>query len=147
MRKNRKSLGQKWIPSRGAKDPELQVLGRQFKAATRELIELEADASQTVDRIEAHLAAMEPVESAILAMPARGIAGLEVKARVAAHVLSNYWEVPLDRLDFDARVVRLLIDAVFGAAGVSNPLSSDLDSARSPALRRVPDGAVQDSIS
>ena len=65
MGKNRKSLGQKWIPYRGAKDPELLVLGRQFKAATRELIELEADASQTVDRIEAHLAAMEPVEPAL----------------------------------------------------------------------------------
>jgi hypothetical protein len=141
MGKYRKLRGRRRIRSSAGKDAELLVLGRQLNAAVRELMELEADPSQTVDRIEAHLAKMEPVESAILAIPARGMAGLEVKARVAAHVVSNYWDVPLDRLDFDARVVRLVIDAVFGAAGVPHPLEPDLDPARLPS-RRVADGTT-----
>jgi hypothetical protein len=135
MGKNRKSRGRRRIPSVRAIDAELLVLGRQLNAAVRELMELEAEPSQTVDRIEAHLAKMETVESAILAIPARGMAGLEVKARVAAHVVSDYWDVPLDRLDFDARVVRLVIDAVFGAAGVPHPLAPELDPAGLPSNR------------
>ena len=44
--------------------------------------------------------------------PARTIAGLGVKARHAAYVMSQYWEEPIDRIDWDARAARLLIEAV-----------------------------------
>jgi len=44
--------------------------------------------------------------------PASTIAGLGVKARHAAHVMSQYWEAPIDRIDWDAQAVRLLIEAV-----------------------------------
>ena len=73
---------------------------------------------------------MVPIESSILAIPAQGMTGLEVKARVAAQVLSNYWEVQIDCLDFEARIIRLLIDAIFDVAGVSHPLASNFDAGR-----------------
>ena len=44
--------------------------------------------------------------------PAHTIAGLGVKARHAAYVMSQYWEVPIDRIDWHARAIRLLIEAV-----------------------------------
>ena len=61
---------------------------------------------------EAILARLDPIEQAIMATPARTIAGLGVKARHAAYVMSHYWEAPIDRIDWDARAVRLLIEAV-----------------------------------
>jgi hypothetical protein len=60
------------------------------------------------------------------------MAGIAVKARVAAHIVSNYWDVPLDRLDIDARAFRLLVEAVFSAAEVSLPFLSDSGPVRSP---------------
>jgi hypothetical protein len=62
--------------------------------------------------VEAILARLYPIELAIMQTPAHTIAGLGVKARHAAHVTSQYWDAPLDRIDWDARVVRLLIEAV-----------------------------------
>jgi hypothetical protein len=43
------------------------------------------------------LARLYPVEQRIMQTPARTIAGLAVKARDAAYVMSQYWEVPIDR--------------------------------------------------
>ncbi|MGC2776399.1 MAG: hypothetical protein WA418_12295 [Bradyrhizobium sp.] len=63
-------------------------------------------------KVEAILARLDPIERAIMATPARTIAGLGVKARHAAYVMSHYWEAPIDRIDWDARAVRLLIEAV-----------------------------------
>jgi len=54
--------------------------------------------------------------------PARTITGLGVKARHAAYVMSQYWEVPIDRVDWDARAARLLIEAVCSVAHVPLPL-------------------------
>src|SRR5882724_11140199 len=48
--------------------------------------------------------------------PACTLAGLGVKARHAANVLSQYWETPIDQIDWDARAVRLLIEAVCDVA-------------------------------
>jgi len=62
--------------------------------------------------VEIILARLYPVEQAIMQTPARTIAGLGVKARHAAYVMSQYWEVPVDRVDWHARAVRLLIEAV-----------------------------------
>jgi hypothetical protein len=73
------------------------------------------------EKIEAVLARLYPIEQAIMATPARTIAGLGVKARHAAYVLSHYWEAPVDRMDWDARATRLLIEAICGLAYVPLP--------------------------
>jgi hypothetical protein len=67
-------------------------------------------------RIESVLARLYPIEQAIMQTPASTIAGLGVKARHAAYVLSQYWEAPVDRIDWDARAVCLLIEAVCDVA-------------------------------
>jgi hypothetical protein len=58
------------------------------------------------------LARLAPIERAIMETPATTIAGLGVKARHVAYVLSEYWEVPLDQIDWQARAVRLLIESI-----------------------------------
>ena len=58
------------------------------------------------------LARLDPIERAIMQTTACTIAGLGVKARHAAHVMSQYWEAPIDRIDWDAQAMRLLIEAV-----------------------------------
>jgi hypothetical protein len=63
-------------------------------------------------QLEAILTSLSPIERAIMQTPACTIAGLGVKARHAAYVVSEYWEVPLEQIDWDARVIRLLIEAV-----------------------------------
>jgi hypothetical protein len=63
-------------------------------------------------QVEAILERLYPIERAIMQTPACTIAGLGVKARHAAHVMSQYWEAPLDRIDWDAQAMRLLIEAV-----------------------------------
>jgi hypothetical protein len=68
---------------------------------------------------------LEPIERAIMATPARTVAGLGVKARHAAYVLSEYWDAPIDKIDWDARAVRLLIEAVCESAGLSLPFRGD----------------------
>ena len=70
---------------------------------------------------EAVLARLYPIEQAIVATRARTITGLGVKARHAAFVLSHYWEAPIDRIDWDARTMRLLIEAICGLAYLPLP--------------------------
>ncbi len=72
-------------------------------------------------QLEAILTSLCPIERAIMQTPARTIAGLGLKARHAAYVMSNYWEAPIDRVDWDARAVRRLIEAICDVAGT--PLS------------------------
>jgi hypothetical protein len=71
-----------------------------------------SDHEARTKQVEAILARLYPIEQAIMATPAHTITGLGVKARHAAYVISQYWEEPLDRIDWDARAVRLLIEAV-----------------------------------
>jgi hypothetical protein len=71
-------------------------------------------------RVEAILARLYPIERAIMAAPAYSIVGLGVKARHAAYVMSQYWEEPTDKIDWEAQAVRLLIEAVCDVA--STPL-------------------------
>ena len=106
-------------------DAELLAFGRQFDAALAKLLSFQLLDADAVDRIEAFLARMEPIERAILTIPADSIAGVAVKARVAAHVVSNYWDVPLDQLDLDVWAFRLLVEAVCNVAGASLPFPSD----------------------
>jgi hypothetical protein len=63
-------------------DAELLALGRQFDAALAKLLSLSmrgADDGDAVGRIEAFLSDMEPIERAILAIPADSMAGVAVK--------------------------------------------------------------------
>jgi hypothetical protein len=63
-------------------------------------------------QIEATLARLNPIEQAIMFTPAQTIVGLGVKARHAAYVMSQYWREPIDKIDWEGRAVRLLIEAV-----------------------------------
>jgi hypothetical protein len=103
-------------------DSALLALGKQFEEIADEVQKLHNSASTVpLELIEATLGRLEPIEAAIMAAPARIIAGLGVKARHAAYVLSEYWNRPIDRIDWDARAVRLLIEAVCKSAGTPLP--------------------------
>jgi hypothetical protein len=124
-------------------DRELLALETQFKALIAELAALPAvshahaiascsdNRTSTVEtrvrersdqdatrQAEAILARLYPVEQAIMAIPARTIAGLGVKARHAAYVMSQYWISPITEIDWHAKVVRLLIESVCSLANV-----------------------------
>jgi hypothetical protein len=122
-------------------DAELVALGRKFEAISAELAKLmvlqreevdalspvtqpgerfkgEAMISPSVERIEAVLRLLDPIERAIIAIPATTVVGLGVKARHAAHVLSHYWTDTPERLDWHTRAVRLLIESTCTVAGV-----------------------------
>jgi hypothetical protein len=123
--------------SNGDPDAVLVALGRKFDALSAELAMLQkqddphssADMPSgdcgcqemerpSLERIEAVLKSLDPIERAIMAIPARTVVGLGVKARHAAHVLSNYWTDAPEQLDWDARTVRLLIESACSVAGV-----------------------------
>ncbi|BAM89488.1 hypothetical protein S58_34950 [Bradyrhizobium oligotrophicum S58] len=79
-------------------------------------------------RMETILLRLYPIEQEIIQTPASTIVGLGVKARHAAHVLSQYWEEDLDQIDWEAKAVRSLIEAVCEVAGVALPFhDSDID--------------------
>ncbi|WP_316171088.1 hypothetical protein [Bradyrhizobium sp. SZCCHNRI1058] len=97
----------------------LIVLGKQLEEALAKIRALYDPASPDhLARLETMLADLAPVEQAIMGTPARTIAGLGVKARHAAYVVSEYWDMPLDRTDWHARAVRSLIEAVCELASV-----------------------------
>jgi hypothetical protein len=108
-------------------DSYLVALGRQFEEIAANVHKLHNSASPNdpPELVEAMLGRLEPIERAITATPARTVAGLGVKARHAAYVKSEYWSAPIDQIDWDARTVRLLIEAVCERAGVSLPLHGD----------------------
>jgi hypothetical protein len=62
--------------------------------------------------VEAILERLYPIEREIMAAPAHTIIGLGVKARHAAYVMSQYWEEPTDKIDWEAQIIRQLIEAV-----------------------------------
>jgi hypothetical protein len=110
-------------------DSALLGLGKQFEEIAAEIQKLYNSASMDghLEQIEAMLGRLQPVETAIMAMPARTIGGLGVKARHAAYVMSEYWNRPTDRIDWDARAVRRLIEAVCESAGTPLPLHDARD--------------------
>jgi hypothetical protein len=94
--------------------------GRAIGAAPRQHRKsVQSDEATTTRRIEAVLRRLAPIEQAIMATPARTITGLGIKARHAAYAVSEYWDAPIEQIDWEARTVRLLIEAVCKAAGVS----------------------------
>jgi hypothetical protein len=107
-------------------DSSLLALGKQFEEIADKVRKLYDSAPPTdqLELVEAMLGRLEPVERAIMAIPARTIAGLGVKARHAAYVMSEFWDAPIDQIDWDARVVRLLIEAVCESSSVSLPFRS-----------------------
>jgi hypothetical protein len=78
----------------------------------RHPVHVQLDEETTIQKIESVLSRLEQIERNIMLTPAQTIVGLGVKARHAAHVTSEYWSAPIDRIDWDAQAVRLLIEAV-----------------------------------
>jgi hypothetical protein len=136
----------------GDKDSALLNLERQFNDVAVDLFEIQREqremALRSVSRslgqsrqrlrdqnskevgtlqIEAILAQLAPIESAIMFTRAHTIKGLGVKARHAAHVLSQYWEEPIDQIDWDAKAIRLLIEAVCEVACMPLPFNLGVD--------------------
>jgi hypothetical protein len=119
-----------------APDAMLVALGSKFETLSAELTALqkgkvtfppaargeqlndETALNPPAERIESILALLDPIERAIMATPATTVVGLGVKARHAAHVLSHYWSGSPDKLDWDVRAVRLLIESTCNVAGV-----------------------------
>jgi hypothetical protein len=107
-------------------DLGLIVLGRQLEEAIALIRALYDPASPDhLERIESMLAGLAPIEQAIMATPARTMAGLGVKARHAAYVNSEHWDAPIDEIDWDARAVRSLIEAVCDMASIPLILGSN----------------------
>ncbi|MGY4305158.1 hypothetical protein ACVIJ6_002401 [Bradyrhizobium sp. USDA 4369] len=107
-------------------DSGLVVLGKQLEEALAKIRALHDPASPDhLEQIETMLADLAPIEQAIMATPARTIAGLGVKARHAAYVNSENWDAPIDEIDWDARAVRSLIEAVCDVASMSFSLGSN----------------------
>jgi hypothetical protein len=79
------------------------------------------DADTRTKQVEAILARLYPIEQAIMQTPARTLAGLGAKALHAAHVMSQYWEKPVDQIDWEAQAIRLLIEAVCDVARTPLP--------------------------
>jgi hypothetical protein len=88
-------------------DSILLALAAQFETIVAELAAAQrtaiqdgmpagADTYVRMKLVEAVLTRLDPIEQAIMATPARTIAGLGVKARHAAYVMSRCWEEPID---------------------------------------------------
>ncbi|MDU0960329.1 MAG: hypothetical protein E6614_01260 [Bradyrhizobium sp.] len=108
-------------------DLGLIVLGKQLEEAVAKIRALyDPSSPDHLERIEAMLGDLAPIEQAIMATPARTLAGLGVKARHAAYVNSEHWDAPIDEIDWDARAVRSLIEAVCDVAAI--PFSSGSNS-------------------
>ena len=99
-------------------DAALVALEKRFNVLTIELDRDRGEVGQEAltKEVESILTRLDPIERAIMETPACTIAGLGVKARHAAYVLSQYWDAPIDKIDWDARAVRLLIEAICDVA-------------------------------
>ena len=98
-------------------DATLTALEEQFIALASELDRGASDPSERTDGYvtahdEALLARLDPVERAIMETPAHTVKGLSIKARHLAYVLSEYWEAPIDQIEWQGRAIRLLIEAI-----------------------------------
>jgi hypothetical protein len=105
------------------------ALGKHFEETTAEIQELYNSVSIEGDfaELEAVLGRLSPIEAAIMEMPAHTIEGLGVKAQHVAYLTSEYWNGPIDRVDWDAPAVRRLIEAICESAGWPLPLQGGLE--------------------
>jgi hypothetical protein len=105
-----------------SRDPDAALvdLENRFLALIAELDGHVGDPAQSEEYLtiedEVVLARLDPIERAIMETPAYTMMGLSVKARHLAHVLSEYWEVPIDQIPWEGRAVRLLVEAICNAA-------------------------------
>ena len=98
-------------------DSVLLTLETQFGTIVAELDHTRKETGEAAQTKEEDvLARLAPIEQAIMETPAYTITGLSVKARHVAHVLSPYWEGPLDQIDWEGRAVRLLVEAICSVA-------------------------------
>jgi hypothetical protein len=95
--------------------------GSSVRGNVQEDDKFEWDKEAKTKQAEAVLARLYPIELAIMATPARTIVGLGVKARHAAYVMSEYWGMPIDQIDWNARAMRLLIEAICDVARMPLP--------------------------
>ncbi|NPU09704.1 hypothetical protein HL666_02890 [Bradyrhizobium sp. 83002] len=104
----------------GSTDADLLKLESQFIALMAELDGQDSEPSDdfVTTTEEALLARLDPIERAIMESPAKTITGLSVKARHLAHILSEYWEDPIDQISWEGRAVRLLVEAICEVARV-----------------------------
>ncbi|MGJ5084427.1 hypothetical protein ACQR06_02755 [Bradyrhizobium sp. HKCCYLRH1065] len=110
-----------WIAlEANADDSDLISLGRQLEETMAKIRTMYDPASPDhhIEQIESMLAGVAPVQEAIMATPARTVAGLGVKARHAAYVMSRFWEAPIDQIDLEDRAIRLLIEAICAMANM-----------------------------
>ncbi|MGJ4952464.1 hypothetical protein [Bradyrhizobium sp. HKCCYLS20291] len=98
----------------------------------RDAENLRSDGTSRTQKIESVLANLAPIELAIMHTPARTIVGLGIKARHAAHVVSEHWDVPIEQMEWDARAVRLLIEAICKLADVRLPFPMTRAAPESP---------------
>ena len=89
--------------------------------ARRDGEDVRSDEASRMQKIKSVLARLEPIERAIMATPAQTIVGLGVKARHAAYLVSEHWDSSIEQIGWEARAVRLLIEAICKAAGVRLP--------------------------
>ena len=104
-------------------DHRLLALEAQLTGLLEELASIRSGGAGDIEEamrseVEAILTRLYPVEDAIMRTPAHTVVGLGVKARHTAHVMSEYWDKSLDQIDWHAKAVRLLIEAVCDVAGV-----------------------------
>ncbi|WP_316226751.1 MULTISPECIES: hypothetical protein [unclassified Bradyrhizobium] len=104
-------------------DATLSALEEQFIALAAELDRGVSDQSKQADEYatahdEALLACLDPIERAIMETPANTVKGLSIKARHLAYVLSEYWESPIDEIEWQGRAVRLLVEEICKIAHV-----------------------------
>ena len=103
-------------------------VSRSLRSFDRKIEHLDEEGCEALTRqVEPILTRLYPIERAIMQTPACTIAGLGVKARHAAYVMSRYWEAPIDRIDWDARAIRLLIEAVCNFARTPLPFQDVSD--------------------
>jgi hypothetical protein len=117
------SLIAEMVAVQNASDPRAIYPGGQSLPGSNLQAGYESDIDQEnrAKKAEDVLARLYPIEQAIMATPARTINRLGVKAHHAAYVMSHYWEAPIEQIDWDARAIRLLIEAVCLLANVPLP--------------------------
>ena len=110
------ALAAELVAAQGAQGELVTCLDQRPPRGVRTGVDVGTDYEARTREVEAILARLDPIERAIMGAPARTIAGLGVKARHAAYVTSQYWSEPIDKIDWEARAVRLLIEAVCNVA-------------------------------
>ncbi len=117
----RARLGDQDSAASAEPDASLSALEEQFIILAAELDRGGADLGDRDDEYltaqdEAVLARLDPIERAIMETPAHTIIGLSVKARHLAYVVSEYWEAPIDQIEWQGRAIRLLVEAICNIA-------------------------------